>query len=81
MLDCGVPYVHLNVLTPENEKIRIDEPYWFRPKGIRQRNLGLTWLHENFKLERDKGVLYIADDDNTYNLQIFKEVNFINNIF
>ncbi|CAH8439451.1 unnamed protein product [Heterobilharzia americana] len=72
--DCGVPYVHLNIPTPPSEKPRINEPYWLRPKGILQRNLGLQWLRQNLILGRNKGVLYIADDDNSYSLRIFEEM-------
>nr|CAH8826481.1 unnamed protein product [Trichobilharzia regenti] len=72
--NCGVPFVHLNIPTPRSEKPKVNEPYWFRPKGIHQRNLGLQWLRQNLILGKNKGVLYIADDDNSYDLRIFEEM-------
>ncbi|CAH8462469.1 unnamed protein product [Schistosoma bovis] len=78
--DCGVPFVHLNIPTPQSEKPKVNEPFWFRPKGILQRNLGLQWLRQNLILGRNKGVLYIADDDNSYNLRIFEEMRGTNKV-
>ena len=51
------------------------DPSWLKPRGVLQRNAGLDWMRANLKLERNKGVLYFADDDNTYSLQIFEEVS------
>lgn len=52
---------------PEIYKKRKKGP---KPRGVSNRNRGLTWIREN---ARD-GVFYFADDDNTYDLQLFKEV-------
>lgn len=41
-----------------------------KPRGVGSRNKGLKWIREN----ANDGVLYFADDDNTYDLQLFKEV-------
>lgn len=41
-----------------------------KPKGVGCRNTGLKWIRENVH----DGVLYFADDDNTYDLDLFKEV-------
>ncbi|CAL8101970.1 unnamed protein product [Calicophoron daubneyi] len=71
---CGVPYTHLNVETPPHERPQPNEPYWFRPKGIAQRNMGLQWLRQNLVLGKHRGVLYIADDDNTYSLEVFNQM-------
>ncbi|TPP60491.1 Galactosylgalactosylxylosylprotein 3-beta-glucuronosyltransferase [Fasciola gigantica] len=54
--------------------MRNNEPYWWRPKGIAQRNLGLQWIRRTLVYGRDRGVLYIADDDNTYDIQLFEEI-------
>ena len=43
-----------------------------KPRGVANRNAGLTWIRENAK---KGGVLYFADDDNTYNIKIFQEVS------
>ena len=40
------------------------------PRGVANRNLGLNWIERNV----NDGVLYFADDDNTYDLRLFQEV-------
>ena len=60
---CGLPYTHLNVASVKNETTR-------RKRGVLQRNAGLKWLRDN--TSPDDGVLYFADDDNTYDLRIFE---------
>lgn len=42
-----------------------------RPRGVSNRNKGLEWIRENAY----NGVFYFADDDNTYDLDLFSEVN------
>jgi len=45
------------------------------PRGVLQRNAGLAWLRNYLDTSRRAdGVLYFADDDNTYDLRIFDEV-------
>ena len=41
-----------------------------KPRGVANRNLGLEWAIENV----DDGVVYFADDDNTYDIRLFEEV-------
>ena len=41
-----------------------------KPRGVANRNLGLEWVIENV----DDGVVYFADDDNTYDIRLFQEV-------
>ena len=43
-----------------------------KPRGVSNRNRGLEWIRKN----ASDGVMYFADDDNTYNLQIFEQVSF-----
>jgi beta-1,3-glucuronyltransferase len=43
-----------------------------KPRGVSNRNCGLEWLRANAK----NGVFYFADDDNTYDIQLFEEVNY-----
>lgn len=56
------------------------DPSWLKPRGVEQRNEGLRWLREDRRPrpgeDRQRGVVYFADDDNTYSLQIFEEVGF-----
>lgn len=42
-----------------------------KPRGVSNRNRGLQWIRAN----ATDGVLYFADDDNTYDLDIFEEVS------
>lgn len=59
------------------------DPSWLKPRGVEQRNEGLRWLREDRRAQpggdNQQGVVYFADDDNTYSLQIFEEVGL--NIF
>ena len=50
-----------------------------RPKGVSNRNGALKWIYEYFSwnTSEDSGVIYFADDDNTYDIRIFEEVLFI----
>lgn len=54
------------------------DPSWLKPRGVEQRNEGLRWLREDRRAQpggdNQRGVVYFADDDNTYSLQIFEEV-------
>lgn len=72
----GLKYTHLNVLTPSEYKMVSKDPNWLKPRGVLQRNAGLEWLrtHEHSLVE--KAVLYFADDDNTYSLDIFEEMRY-----
>jgi hypothetical protein len=44
-----------------------------KPRGVSNRNRGLEWVRAN----ASEGVLYFADDDNTYDLDIFDQVRII----
>ncbi|XP_012695851.1 galactosylgalactosylxylosylprotein 3-beta-glucuronosyltransferase 2 [Clupea harengus] len=64
---CGVPYTHLNIFTPRRFK-RIG-----MPRATEQRNTALSWLRQHRSL-KDAGVVFFADDDNTYSLELFEEM-------
>lgn len=69
-------YTHLNVETPRNYKVRGDTRDARIPRGTIQRNLALRWLRETCGVNcSQSGVVYFADDDNTYSLELFEEVN------
>lgn len=73
--ETGLNYTHLNVETPRNYKIRGDTRDPRIPRGTIQRNLGLRWLRETFSSNNTQpGIVYFADDDNTYSLELFEEV-------
>eukprot|EP00061_Rhincodon_typus_P009321 g32742.t1 len=42
------------------------------PQATEQRNQGLRWVRRNRSL-RSSGVVFFADDDNTYSLKLFRE--------
>ncbi|KAG1951126.1 galactosylgalactosylxylosylprotein 3-beta-glucuronosyltransferase 2-like [Pimephales promelas] len=63
----GVRYTHLNVLTPRRFKRT------GMPRATEQRNLALGWLRGR-RASKDKGVVFFADDDNSYSLELFEEM-------
>lgn len=69
-----ISFTHLNIPTPLPVKMTKDDPSWLKPKGVLQRNLALNWLRNHID-PSSKGVVYFADDDNTYSLEIFEEVS------
>ena len=72
--NCGVTYTHLATKTRQNLQRKGDDPRWLKARGVDQRNLGLQWVREHYDKTRQRGVVYFADDDNTYDVQIFKQV-------
>ncbi|XP_032090358.1 galactosylgalactosylxylosylprotein 3-beta-glucuronosyltransferase 3 [Thamnophis elegans] len=68
-----LPFTHLHTETPKEHKRKESDPNWLKPRGVEQRNLALQWLREHRKLP-DTGVVYFADDDNTYSLRLFDEI-------
>lgn len=69
----GLSFTHLHVETPPELQRQESDPTWLRPRGVEQRNRALQWLREN-RQPSDPGVVYFADDDNTYSLRLFEEV-------
>ncbi|XP_060844420.1 galactosylgalactosylxylosylprotein 3-beta-glucuronosyltransferase P-like [Rhopalosiphum padi] len=64
----GVRYNHLIAPMPERfKKIR-----GAKPKGVANRNRGLKWIRQNAV----EGVVYFADDDNTYDVRLFNEMRY-----
>ena len=43
-------------------------------RGVDQRNAGINWVRVNHNRD-ESAVLYFADDDNTYTLELFDEVS------
>ncbi|XP_046988273.1 galactosylgalactosylxylosylprotein 3-beta-glucuronosyltransferase P-like [Schistocerca americana] len=62
----GVRYDHLVAPMPEECNILPGG----KPRGVPQRNRGLQWIRAN----ASRGVLYFADDDNSYDIRLFEEV-------
>ncbi|XP_061664223.1 galactosylgalactosylxylosylprotein 3-beta-glucuronosyltransferase 3 [Syngnathoides biaculeatus] len=75
----GLSYTHLHVATARERKLQEGDPSWLKPRGVEQRNEGLRWLREDRGAPGDRrggqsGVVYFADDDNTYSLRLFEEM-------
>lgn len=70
-------YTHLNALTPSNYKLGKNDPNWIKPRGVEQRNAALNWIRKNVNSSQS-GVIFFADDDNTYSVKLFDEVNILN---
>ncbi|XP_014229295.1 galactosylgalactosylxylosylprotein 3-beta-glucuronosyltransferase I-like [Trichogramma pretiosum] len=69
----GLRYTHINAPTPSNYKLGKHDPNWKKPRGVEQRNAALRWIRSNLN-ESNNGVIFFADDDNTYSRHLFKEV-------
>ncbi|KAF0039136.1 hypothetical protein F2P81_009620 [Scophthalmus maximus] len=78
LVKSGLAYTHLHMPTAKDRKLQEGDPSWLKPRGVEQRNEGLRWLREDRRAqpggESQQGVVYFADDDNTYSLQIFEEM-------
>ncbi|EFN63091.1 Galactosylgalactosylxylosylprotein 3-beta-glucuronosyltransferase I [Camponotus floridanus] len=75
----GLIYTHLSAATPPNYKLGRNDPNWKKPRGVEQRNAALRWLRENLRTS-DRGVVYFADDDNTYSIKLFREMEKIQRV-
>ena len=71
---CGLSHTHLNAMTPPDYKLQDEDPNWLKPRGVVQRNAALEWIRQELPPNQHKGVVYFADDDNTYSLELFEEV-------
>jgi beta-1,3-glucuronyltransferase len=63
-----IPFTHLVSPQPamyKKAKLR------YNPRGVSSRRAGLHWLLENVQ----KGVVYFGDDDNTYDIRLFKQIS------
>ncbi|XP_046571885.1 galactosylgalactosylxylosylprotein 3-beta-glucuronosyltransferase 1-like [Haliotis rubra] len=70
----GLSYTHLYALTPEDVKLKPTDSHSSKPRGVSQRNEGLSWIRRHLDPDIHHGVVYFADDDNTYDLRIFAEM-------
>ena len=68
----SVTSVHLAVKSPPT-KLKARQ---LAPRGVSQRNTGLKWIRESCSnvTEKCRGVVYLMDDDNKYDLRLFQEV-------
>ena len=71
---CKVKSIHLVVPTSSDYKLAKGKPKWSKPRGVEQRNAGLSWLRQHYNASSCNGVFYFGDDDNKYDLRLFDEV-------
>ena len=76
---CPVNSVHLLEETPAKHRVQQNWYHWFRRRkphrGVFQRNAAIRWLREHYSSQNCNGVVYFADDDNRYTLEVFKAVS------
>ncbi|XP_060839015.1 galactosylgalactosylxylosylprotein 3-beta-glucuronosyltransferase I [Rhopalosiphum padi] len=73
-------YTHLAIGTPAEWKRKLKEPKWKKPRGVKQRNKALEWLRNNKAKENDEGIIFFADDDNTYSVDLFNEMRTVKGV-
>ena len=73
--DSNIIHTQLNIKTRKDLQLGENDPRWKKHRGVDQRNHALEWIRLNIGANR-KGVVYFADDDNTYHLELFSEVQF-----
>ena len=62
-----LPYTHL--ISPQ-PNIYKEAKLKYNPRGVSSRRAGLSWVMEH----QPEGVVYFGDDDNTYDIRLFKEI-------
>lgn len=77
--ESGLMYTLLAAATPPNYKLGKNDPNWKKPRGVEQRNAALRWIRENLTSVKN-GIVYFADDDNTYSIKIFREMEKIQKV-
>ncbi|XP_015791609.1 galactosylgalactosylxylosylprotein 3-beta-glucuronosyltransferase sqv-8 [Tetranychus urticae] len=70
----NIRVTHLVKRTPIEYRTKLNDPNWLKPRGVLQRNEGLKWLRNNRNNIDSRGIVYFADDDNTYDLRLFDEM-------
>ncbi|KAK0168596.1 hypothetical protein PV327_002377 [Microctonus hyperodae] len=68
----GLRFDHLTAPMPDKYK----QKKGAKPRGVSNRNRGLKWIRAN----ATDGVFYFADDDNTYDLDLFNEIRKTNKV-
>ncbi|XP_061433284.1 galactosylgalactosylxylosylprotein 3-beta-glucuronosyltransferase 1-like isoform X3 [Lethenteron reissneri] len=88
-------YSHLHMETPKQDPLKPNRSRSSFPRGTFQRNEALRWLRETYGNRYGShdatgesgldpralnGVVYFADDDNTYSMDIFEEMRHTTNV-
>ena len=71
LIECGLRYTHLNTRTNEAYRDYVKK----LPRRVDQRNNGLQWLRTAIEPGSVDGVVYFADDDNVYDVDLFEKVS------
>ncbi|KAL9924583.1 galactosylgalactosylxylosylprotein 3-beta-glucuronosyltransferase I-like [Glossina fuscipes fuscipes] len=66
--------IQLQVKTPAAYVPPRAEPYRVQPRGVKQRNTGLSWLR-SYTDPEEHGIVYFMDDENTYSVDLFSEMS------
>lgn len=70
--------VQLKAKTPTEFKLKAKDPNWSKPRGVEQRNTALKWVRQRIAENSiQHSIVYFMDDDNTYSVQLFKEMSTI----
>jgi len=80
LIQSGLSYTHLHALTSSKYKLKNNDPNWLKPRGVFQRNAALEWLRKQEFQVKVERVVYFADDDNTYDLQLFEEMRYTSRV-
>ena len=70
----GLPYAHVLGPRPVTHQDKRSG------RGVSNRLRGLKWLRENFSNTMTQGVIYFADDDNSYDIRVFREMKATNSV-
>jgi galactosylgalactosylxylosylprotein 3-beta-glucuronosyltransferase 3 len=71
---CKAEIVHLLAYTSAKYRVEKGDHAWSKPRGVEQRNAGLSWLRQHYSPENCNGVVYFGDDDNKYDLRVFDDI-------
>jgi hypothetical protein len=75
LIQSKLKFVHLNIKTKYKHLTENDLANNYRHhRGSFQRNIAIEWIVNNSKNAND--VVYFADDDNSYKLELFREVKY-----
>lgn len=54
----------------------LKDPNWSKPRGVEQRNMAISWIRHYSSVNPNlKSVVYFMDDDNSYSIDLFKEIS------
>jgi hypothetical protein len=84
LIRSGIPHVYLNAPMPLWVVYYFSQPNITKciPKGTPNRNKALQWIKSNENTSKidSRGIIYFADDDNTYDLRLFHEIRSIKKV-